>query len=701
MSEFNWYSLESGANNTVNSIIYHENNLYVGGKFNSIGSIVTKGIARWSGIDWHVVDNGINYIAPNSNNILQFEIKTISIFNDDIFIGGIFNRSGSILSFGVAKLQKNTNDEYKFVEIPGIANFDNGVFNPANIYKLKVVNGNLYACGDFNCVVNYDSNNNLIYVKQIKKVVKWNSSENTWDDYTGSLIENKIPTDITFFNNSIHIEYADIIENQIIPRVCEVYKNKLYVGGQFTSIYGKTVTNLAVTSDKINWISVGGGFSSQNITSSGQTIKTKVESLHLYDNKLYVGGNFIKVGSTNQNSGLYVLGIAEWNETSWNSLGTRNTEISIKTIFGIENNTDIENLDYGIYIGGSFAAVPDILSNNIALYTDIVKDFTIIENQGNVPCKPIFPCGFSPKKPAPTSVNALLIPGPPGPAGPQGPQGPKGDIGPQGEEGPQGPKGDSGTGTESISPISTPSPSNFTASCGSNENKQFNIDLHYSDRDIIDSTITTSNEELIFNINYNSNNNSNIISFNVKENETNEQRIGFIEYKVVNNTDPQNLVTLNNIFPVIQPSCTIRYFAIITNSELLPITSGSILRWKYILRKSKPKPNTDGYGEEILPWEERNDDDIEAYNLLEINNKLNIGSTTEGKVYGDLEINIQNNKIYLKDFMGFEFKPVPNGIVVELYNIEGQYWFSAPNPINGNCGLSSGFNNFSNYTIPI
>lgn len=67
---------------------------------------------------------------------------------------------------------------------------------------------------------------------------------------------------------------------------------------------------------------------------------------------------------------------------------------------------------------------------------------------------------------------------------------------------------------------------------------------------------------------------------------------------------------------------------------------------------------------------------VTANNLLEIQNT---GTTAYG-------ISVTGNEgITLSGFTGFEFKPVPNGTIVELIQKGGSYFFSAPNPIDGIC----------------
>lgn len=417
MAEFNWYPLSSGASSLVDCIIKHDTDLYVGGMFSTVGGIATTGIAKWNGTEWNSVDGGVGYVQQILSGNVYPRVRSIAIYNDEIFIGGLFNRAGGQVVSNVAKLEKDSDGNYKFVSIQG---FDEQVF------KLKVIDGELYAGGSFFNITNSSG----ITVRSLsighRGFAKWNPTSNEWEETT--IPTNGTVTDVVKFQDELYLTYGGT--------VCAVYNNKLYVGGNFDFWEGNAITNLAVTSDKITWSSVGGGFSDYNVRSSGSQFDTTVESLFVYEESLYVGGVFNRVGSTNHVLGLPVCSIAKWNESDWSSLGTRNTTPAIRTIFGVDEETtenQLGSLNKGLYVGGAFPAVPGTLANNIALYTDSFASTSVIGNEG-VPCKPIFPCGFTRKQPI-KSADAVLIPGPQGPPGPEGPQGPPGLDGLPGQDG--------------------------------------------------------------------------------------------------------------------------------------------------------------------------------------------------------------------------------------------------------------------------
>ena len=418
MSQFNWYPLGSGTNSRVNCIIKHETDLYIGGMFSVVGGIGTTGIAKWNGNEWSSVDGGVSYVQQFLSGNFYPEVKSIAVFNDQIFISGFFNRAGGQVCSNLARLAKDTDGNYKFIPVNGFI---------SNSVKLKVVDGELYALGDSNDIV-FPDGSPFETLSQFK-LIKWDILTDTWVE-SGIETEGSV-SDLVKFNGELHIQREG--------KVCEVYNGKLYVGGNFDFHEGYQITNLAVTEDKITWSPVGGGFSDYNVYSSGVNFDTSVDSLHVFNGELYVGGIFNRVGSTNHVIGIPVTSIAKWNGSSWSSLGIRNSVPYIKTIFGVDEETtenQIGSLNIGLYVGGSFPAVPGTLASNIALYTDSFSGSSEIENEG-VPCKPIFPCGYTRKLPN-KCTSGVLIPGPQGPPGPPGPQGPPGLSGKDGEDGQSG-----------------------------------------------------------------------------------------------------------------------------------------------------------------------------------------------------------------------------------------------------------------------
>ncbi|MEW5799904.1 MAG: LamG-like jellyroll fold domain-containing protein [Bacteroidota bacterium] len=79
--------------------------------------------------------------------------------------------------------------------------------------------------------------------------------------------------------------------------------NKMYIGGEFTTAGGVTVNRIAMW-DSTGWTALGSG------------INGTVYALAMIGNDLYAAGNFTNAGGVSANS------IAKWNGSSWSALGS-------------------------------------------------------------------------------------------------------------------------------------------------------------------------------------------------------------------------------------------------------------------------------------------------------------------------------------------------------------------------------------------
>ena len=116
-----------------------------------------------------------------------------------------------------------------------------------------------------------------------------------------------------------------------------VYHNKLYVGGEFTMVNGIPAKCLA-SYDGTSWSEVGGG------VDWTQACCADVRALHVWNDKLYVGGTFDKVGNLDSTNS-----IACWNDTAWSRLGTgliQTAPVPNAYVYAIEDYND------EIYVGG-------------------------------------------------------------------------------------------------------------------------------------------------------------------------------------------------------------------------------------------------------------------------------------------------------------------------------------------------------------
>lgn len=70
----------------------HGGALYVGGLFNSAGSVNAKNVAKWTGNSWQSLGAGLNG-----------EVRALASFQTKVFAGGDFTKSGARNVSGIAR----------------------------------------------------------------------------------------------------------------------------------------------------------------------------------------------------------------------------------------------------------------------------------------------------------------------------------------------------------------------------------------------------------------------------------------------------------------------------------------------------------------------------------------------------------------------------------------------------------------------
>jgi hypothetical protein len=118
----------------------------------------------------------------------------------------------------------------------------------------------------------------------------------------------------------------------------------IYAGGEFTTLSGYAVTNLARW-DGRKWSQVGGGISGG-----------AVRALAIKDGALYVGGGFTRAGN------LAVSSLARWDGANWTSLGDVTPSTQFPAVRAIQFIGD------SLFIGGRFENVAGVAATNVAEY---------------------------------------------------------------------------------------------------------------------------------------------------------------------------------------------------------------------------------------------------------------------------------------------------------------------------------------------
>jgi trimeric autotransporter adhesin len=202
-----WNSVGSGVDMAVMALYVDSmgNNLYAGGAIMNAGGQPANKIARWDGMQWQPLGNGLAAATGYPY------VYSITGYNGSIIAGGKFDSAGTISANNIARWDGN--QWYSMGD-----GFKNGYVN-----ALAVYNGELYAAG------NFDSSGSTL----TNNIAKWNGSQ--WVDVQSGI------------NDGLGI-----------TTLC-VFDNKLIVGGQFSEAGGIPAYNVAAF-DGNSWQALDTGF---------------------------------------------------------------------------------------------------------------------------------------------------------------------------------------------------------------------------------------------------------------------------------------------------------------------------------------------------------------------------------------------------------------------------------------------------------
>ena len=229
-------------------------------------------------------------------------VYALAVYNGELYVGGNFTQAGGIAANRIARWNGT-----------GWNTLGTGV--NSTVYALAVYNGELYVGGGFTEAGSISANS----------IARWNGT--SWNSVgTGSA-------------NGVSGTSAYVSE-------FAVYNGELYVGGRFTSAGGVAANHIARW-DGTSWNSVG--------TGSANGVNNEVGALKVYNDELYVGGYFSNAGNLNVNK------IARWDGTSWKRVGIT------YGVSGFASRVHVMEIYNGeLYVGGSFPSAGGVTANGIA-----------------------------------------------------------------------------------------------------------------------------------------------------------------------------------------------------------------------------------------------------------------------------------------------------------------------------------------------
>ncbi len=287
----------------VHDLVRYKGVLYATGSFRWAGGKVVNGIAKWDSTDWAPIGKGLRFwVAPSSpvNDGVGYGFE---IYQDTLFLFGIFDSINDVEAFSLAKFDGST--WYP----AGLPRFDTINPNSPNfIFAAEWYKGELYIGGGF-------------YYTGVSPVMqdigKWNG--NAWE---------AIPTSCT--------------GSGIVVRDMEIFDNQLVVAGNFDPYYHpgcQTGYNVSAWNGS-SWDTLRGGVDDPYHGSMVFDVFVAEDSEG--DSALYVLGDFETAG------GLPCRDLAKWDGSKWCVLDT--TGMHGKSYFFIAG----AKIEDSIYVSNSY-----------------------------------------------------------------------------------------------------------------------------------------------------------------------------------------------------------------------------------------------------------------------------------------------------------------------------------------------------------
>jgi len=235
-----WFAVGNGFNHTVHSLAVYNNELYAGGEFTVSGTNSVNYIAKWNGLQW-------NQLAGGTND----DAETMCIWNNALYIGGDFTMAGGIIVNRICKWDGGV--------FSSLGNgFTIGMMGQCKIKSLCIYNGNLFASGMFDHSGTMDVQNIAMWNGSV-----WSSIGNIGGAMMGANIVTSMCTysgnlfiggnfgtcaslpanNLAMWNSSTWSNIGTGMNGMV--NSLAVYHNQLYIAGLFSTATETSANNIA------------------------------------------------------------------------------------------------------------------------------------------------------------------------------------------------------------------------------------------------------------------------------------------------------------------------------------------------------------------------------------------------------------------------------------------------------------------------
>lgn len=291
-SNQNFYYFHTASVDTIS------NTMYLGGLFDDINNIQTKGIIKYNGVNFDSLSSGLTY---TSSAIQQPASKCLKMFQNKLYVAGIFEKAGKYNLNNFARWNGSDWDSINF-KLHG------------SISSMIVYNNELYVAGVFDSIGGNKSYNiakydgtNWYNVGQSYSPVTSIESFNGVLYKVGGDSAGVSCSDIEYFNGINWIPWV-CVYGGITKSISGIkaIDSMLYVYGKFDNIGGVNCRGLAAWDGSI-WRSFNYG------TTLGVFSSSYIKDVSKIQGNIYASA----VGDSISNEVLSGYGIAKYDGTKW------------------------------------------------------------------------------------------------------------------------------------------------------------------------------------------------------------------------------------------------------------------------------------------------------------------------------------------------------------------------------------------------
>jgi trimeric autotransporter adhesin len=335
--------------------------IVIGGSFTSAGGLPCNRIAQWDGTRWSPLGTG-----------MENDVLALAVHNGELYAGGNFGTAGGVVVNCIARWNGTT---WRAITSSGIAGVDGPVF------ALAEVQGTLYVGGAF-------LHTGSLNASRIARfTTSWFPMSSGVSSTVHALVADgsrvivggafttaggQAASRVAAFDGTFWSPMGAGITGPV--KALARFNNQIYAGGGFTTANGGATTVNGIT--RFNgtfWEAVGSGI-------AGSQVTPRISSMHIYNNRLHIGGLFDTAG------GVTCKNIASFDGTGFQPLGG-GVGPATADVFAM---TQYQG---SLVVAGAFTIAGDAASQPVALWNG--AQWLQLQSQPNGPVNCLATCNGS------------------------------------------------------------------------------------------------------------------------------------------------------------------------------------------------------------------------------------------------------------------------------------------------------------------